>query len=178
MGILLFLGLTGYLLPWDRVAQLTLQTLTEALDRLPLLAAPPSRLLVPGNVKPWLFYLSLATHAMFTTVLTGVLAAHVLSSRRRRLWPRARLGVIVLGLILLLSLLRPVGREGPAELTSLPAKITLDLFYLFWLPLSDRLGPEAAAALVLLVPLVLLFLPLAVGRKVGDQGDGPGGRTR
>lgn len=194
VGFLLLLGVTGYVLPWDSVAQLALRTLTDALDGFPLLAAPPSRLLLPGNVKPWLFYLALAAHAMLSTVLTAVLAAHVLSARRRRLWARRVLAAASLAALAAAALLLPVRSQGPADLASLPPRVNLDLFYLFWIPVADRTGAGAALLRGVAAPLPAL-LPLLTGRRGYPAGrprpplppepDGPpahtnraGGRTR
>lgn len=170
--LLLVIGATGYIMPWDRLALLVLSSATRALDPLPLFAEPPSRVLVPGHLTPWLFFFALLGHVVLSFWLVMVLGAHIIRVVRPRLWPGRALGTALLAGLLFLATGFPVTSQGPADPGTLPDTLLIDRFYLFWLPWAERLGPGRAAAAFVGLATAATLLPALAGRRRRAAPDG------
>lgn len=174
-ALLLTIGVTGYVLPWDRLAYAVLSALTRVLDAWPVFAEPPSRALLPGQVTPWLFFFALFGHVVLTFWLVVALGAHVIRLVRPRLWPGRRLAGAFLAALLLLALAFPVASQGPADPARLPPLLRIDRFYLFWLPWVEGTRPLAATAALVGALLALSLVPFLPWRRAPRRGPRPGG---
>jgi coenzyme F420-reducing hydrogenase delta subunit/Pyruvate/2-oxoacid:ferredoxin oxidoreductase delta subunit len=159
VALLLACGWTGYVMVWDVQAQLLAVEGARLLDVLPIFSEPISRAFVGERALPGaFFFLNLFAHIAIPVGMLFALWLHVSRvARAGVLPPRSVTRWLVAGL-LALSLFWPVGMSPEADLYRVPAGAALDLFYVFWLPLS-RGVPELVVwltglGLVLLVVLV------------------------
>ncbi len=180
-ALLLAIGVTGYVLPWDRLAYAVLSALTRVLDAWPVFSEPPSRALLPGRVTPWLFFFALFAHAVLAFWLVVILGAHAYRVVRPRLWPGRWPAGALLAALLLIAAAFPVASQGPADPGRVPPLLLIDRFYLFWLPWVERMHPLAATAALVgsVVALSLIpFLPWPRGSRRGPAPRGSPGSGR
>ena len=161
MFVMLVCGWTGYVMIWDGQAHLLAVEGARFLDVLPIFSEPIGRSFVGGAPLPAaFFFLNLFLHIALPIGVGLLLWLHVSRVARPVLLPPKGLRYGLLGLLLGLSVLWPVGMAAEADLLRLPGEVPLDLFYAFWLPLTRELpawavwaGGSVLAAGLLLVPL-------------------------
>lgn len=179
--ILLFVlfvsGWTGYVMVWDGQAHLLAMEGARFLDALPLFSEPIERTFVGDRPLPAaFFFLNLFLHIALPIGLGLILWLHVSRVARPVLLPPRGLRYALLGGMVLISVLWPIGMAGEAELLRLPGETELDLFYSFWLPLtrdlpawSVWLGAALLATPLFLVPRLSRPTPESVPASVVDE---------
>ncbi|MDH4349226.1 MAG: cytochrome b N-terminal domain-containing protein, partial [Gemmatimonadota bacterium] len=160
LALVMICGWTGYVMIWDVQGQLLAQEGARLLDRLPIFSEPISRAFVSEAALPSaFFFLNLFLHVALPIGLGLVLWLHVTRVARPVLLPPKRLAWVITGALTALALVRPVVMEPRADLASLHAQATLDLFYSFWLPAAMSLSPDAVWALTLIAWVVPALVP-------------------
>jgi ferredoxin len=140
--------------------QLLAQEGARLLDRLPIFSEPISRAFVSEKTLPSaFFFLNLFLHVALPIGLGLLLWLHVARVARPVLLPPKRLAWAITAALTALALIRPVVMEPRADLASMHAQATLDLFYSFWLPAAMSLSPDVVWALTLLVWAVPALAP-------------------
>lgn len=169
LNVLLWsIGLMGYWLVWDQRAQwLTDYGVGLVKGPSALTFASPEAL--SGAFA--FFVIILFLHVFLSIlILVGVLL-HVLRLSRVRLWAPRWLMVEVMVVLLALALVRPVSDALPADVTRIVGTVTLDWWFLGFLPLTAQWGSAlfwGASALVLVLMFALPWLRrgLSVGPAV------------
>ena len=155
-------GWTGYLMIWDTHGQLLAVEGARLLDALPLFSEPVSRAFDGAAPLPSaFFFMNLFLHIAIPIGLVIFLWLHVSRVARPVLLPPRPLLWTMVATLTAASLLLPAAVGPRADLLQLPAEVTLDAFYTFWLPWVRSVSPGtallaagAAAAVLLAVPFL------------------------
>ncbi len=161
LWLVAILGITGYWLVWDRLAQYLAVLTTELLDRLPVFAAPIARnFLTPDSLSDRFFTLLAFLHFLsLPLLLAGFIWLHLQRISRPVINPPRPLAVGTLLALLALALLHPAHSQGPANLASAPTTLHLDWFYLSIYPLAGHTPPAFVWTLLFASTLLLCLLP-------------------
>lgn len=141
MTILLWgAGVTGYWIIWDQRAQVVTDLFADFLgsfsDFGPRLIAYITA--VSGTPNSWpLLLILFAVHLLLFLIVAGFFWLHIYRLNRPKWFPPWQ-WVVGLGLVLLIvSALFPAGMLPQADFSRLPAQISFDPIFLFFLPASD-----------------------------------------
>jgi ferredoxin len=154
VGGLWFEGLTGYWLVWDERAQLVLETVIRALNIFPSIGVPFTLNFVSNEAtdQTWVFFLVLLfAHIALFTVIGLFFWFHILRLNRALFFPPKFYMIAATALLLAAALFKPVTSALPADLSKLPASLTFDPFFLFYLPATLRINPNYFWGATLLV---------------------------
>ena len=166
LGLLLVVGLTGYVMPWDAFGQVVAQEGARLLDALPILSEPLGRAFTgEQELAGAFFFLNFFVHIALPLGLGLVLWVHVSRVARPALLPPRPLLWAVVGVLVAVALVRPPALAPEASPFALPEVVPVDAFYAFWLPLVRPLSGGAALGLLVLGALALLAVPLATRRR-------------
>jgi ferredoxin len=153
-------GWTGYVMVWDVQGLLLAREGARLLDLLPLFSEPIGRTFVGERELPGaFFFLNLFLHVALPVGLALGLWVHVSRVARAALLPPRGLSWAVTSGLLAVSVLFPAALGPAADLFRLPDTAPLDVFYSFWLPVSQAmpawsvwLSSGALSGVLLLVP--------------------------
>jgi ferredoxin/coenzyme F420-reducing hydrogenase delta subunit len=166
LGLIWFIGWTGYWLVWDERAQLVATGTMKAVDVLPVFGEPMLPLFNRDETVPsLLFFVVFFLHMALPMAIAGGLALHLARLSRARLLPDRRLSAGLTVAVIGAALILPATHAAPAQLAVKPAAFTMDWWYLWPLQLTARLsGPGLwlAAGLSL---LVLVTVPWWLARR-------------
>ena len=158
--LLMVSGIGGFWLVWDRLAQYSLIATTEWLDALPVFDGALIRnFIAPDAVNDRLFSLLIFLHIGFPLALLAVMWIHLQRLSRPASNPPRALAWGTLGALVLLSLVRPVASDAPADLTLAPTTLALDWFYLGVHAFADVTSQAALWVATGGFTLLLLALP-------------------
>ena len=166
LWLMVMLGITGYWLVWDQVAQYVAQSSAKLLDVLPLLGGGMARNFLGENINDRFFTLMTLLHLVGGPMgLIFSLWIHV--KRISNVSPMGPMGLAVSSFLalLVLSFIKPAVSHAPAEMLRIPTELDIDWFYLNVFPLLQYWSPEAIWALILGVTLLLSCLPWLPWRK-------------
>jgi len=153
-------GIGGFWLVWDRLAQYSLIATAEWLDALPMFdGALVRNFIATGAVNDRLFSLLIFLHIGLPLALLATMWMHLQRLSRPASSPPRSLAWGTLGALTLLSLLRPVVSDAPADLAVAPGVLALDWFYLVPHAIADRTSQTVLWALAAGFTLWLLALP-------------------
>ena len=170
LALVMICGWTGYVMIWDVQGQLLAQEGARLLDRLPIFSEPISRAFVSEKTLPSaFFFLNLFLHVALPIGLGLLLWVHVTRVARPVLLPPKRLAWAITGALTALALIRPVVMEPRADLATMHAQATLDLFYSFWLPAAMALSPDVVWALTLIAWAVPALVPWWARPRAADR---------
>jgi len=129
-------GIIGYWMVWDVKAQMIAQLSTEFLDHLPIFGGMLSLSFTRDQlVTNLFFFMILFLHVFIPVFLFILLWLHVMRISKPILVPPRRLGIALGGVLLILSLIRPVTLLLPADTKKIISVVELDWFYLWFFPL-------------------------------------------
>ena len=153
------LGITGYWLVWDQLAQYVAIASSELLDVLPIFSDPMARnFLTNESVSDRFFTLMAFLHLIGLPIfLLFAIWLHLLRISRPVVNPPLGLVVGSLAALIVLSLWQPALSQAPADFSQVPTEIGFDWFYLLAYPLLDY-GSPALMWLVLVGSSTLLCL--------------------
>ncbi len=153
-------GITGYWLVWDTLAQYIAIASTEWFDWLPIFGEPIARnFMTPESLDDRFFTLLVFMHIVVPLVLLLVLWIHLQRVSRPKINPPRGLAVGTFVMMLVLSLVHPATSQGPADLTTVPAVVDLDWFYLGLYPLLDHWSDGTMWGVVTVLTVLLAALP-------------------
>lgn len=154
----------GFWLNWDALGQFSAVATAEWLDALPLFAQPLSRnFLGAGAVSDRLFSLFVFVHLGASLLLVFGLWIHLQRLTRAAVFPPRALFVSTIALLVALCFVLPVSSAQRADLTQVPAVLSLDWILLFIHPLMYATSAGLTWMLVLGLFGALLALPLLPG---------------
>lgn len=165
LAIVWFVGVIGYWLVWDQRAQwLTEYSAGLIQGQVALTFATPEGV---GRTSTF-FLIMLFLHVFIPLLLVLGMLIHMMRVTRPRLWAPAGLMAGMGAALALVAMWRPATSAAHADPTRLVTSLTLDGWYLGFLPLAA--GPAAPLfwAIAVVAGAGLLLLPkLARGRHVG-----------
>jgi ferredoxin len=166
VGILWFVGWTGYWLVWDARAQQVAVGTARVLDVVPIFADPMGRsFLTDESVNSLLFFVVFFFHMLVPLALALTLWLHLVRISRPRFLTRAPMTIWVLGSLLVLSIAYPAQNAEPARMTALSQSFGMDWWYLLPLALTDRLGGGALWSVLLVGGAVIGGVPWWMARR-------------
>ncbi len=140
LGVVWFIGWTGYWLVWDQPAQQVAVTSMRLLDGIPIFGEPLGRLYVSDRTVPsLLFFVVFFLHMLLPLTIAVGLAIHLARVGRVRLMPPRGLTALLCGALVLAAILAPAPLDQPAQMAVKPASLVVDSWYLWPLALSLRL---------------------------------------
>jgi len=150
----------GFWLNWDALGQFSAQATAEWLDGLPIFASPLTRnFLSAATVSDRLFSLFVFIHLGLPLLLLFALWFHIQRISLAEVFPPRALAWGAVATLLLLSLLKPVLSQAPADLALAPTQLALDWIVLFVHPLMYLTSAGFVWGLVAAVLLLLTLLP-------------------
>lgn len=159
-GMLLFSGLTGFVMVWDLFGQRLAVEGARLLDVLPIFSEPTIATFLDGRPVPGaFFFLNLFLHVAVPLGLILVLWLHLSRTARPGLLPPRGVTWALIGGLVAMAVLLPVTMAPPADPFTLPASIPIDWFYAPWLPVAARVGPGTGWALVMVATVAFLAVP-------------------
>ena len=155
-------GVTGYWMIWDQRSQLItdgfLGFLRSTTSLAPNLIAYLTR--VEGTQASWPFLLILLViHVLLFLIVAGFFWLHILRLKRPRWYPDVHWVVGLGAVLVLVSVFFPAGMLPQANLSRLPDALTIDPFFLFYLPFSGTPASIVLWSGLLLVTIGLTLLP-------------------
>jgi CDP-4-dehydro-6-deoxyglucose reductase len=153
-------GINGYMLPWDRLAQYVVTRTTEWIDVLPVVGGSMTRNFISNaNVSDRLFSLLAFMHIGLPLAVMAVLWVHTQRVPGAKTSPPRPLAVGIVAMLVLLALVNPAISQDRVDMSTLPAVVNFDWFYLAMYPILDRWGPAytwlllgAGSGLLVLLP--------------------------
>ncbi|MFA7667894.1 MAG: 2Fe-2S iron-sulfur cluster-binding protein [Burkholderiaceae bacterium] len=132
-------GVNGFMLPWDRLAQFVTQASFEWLDWLPGFDGRLIRnFILPEHVTNRLFSLLVFMHIGLPLLLLLMMWIHVQRVPKASTQPPRPMALALLLTLAVVSVVVPVSSQGPADLHSIPLKLSLDWFLLPVFPLIQE----------------------------------------
>ncbi|NNL96502.1 MAG: 4Fe-4S binding protein [Xanthomonadales bacterium] len=155
------LGITGYWLVWDRLAQYVALATAELIDWLPIFTDSMARNFLSDDALSDRFFTLMAFLHLIGLPLFLVLGIwlHVFRINGPKINPPRLLMSGSLLAMLLLSLVFPALSQGKADLETVPQNIGLDWFYLAIYPLVDSWELAWVWALLAGISLLIFIAP-------------------
>jgi quinol-cytochrome oxidoreductase complex cytochrome b subunit/coenzyme F420-reducing hydrogenase delta subunit len=162
------LGISGYWLVWDRLAQYIAVISSELIDVIPIFTDSMARnFLTIDGLSDRFFTLLAFVHLIgLPMFLIFAIWMHVMRINNPKINPPRALMIGTGAGLLLLSLIKPALSQGPAQLDRVTASIGLDWFYLHIYPLIDLWSEIWVWALLLGISLALAAVPFVLRAKV------------
>ncbi len=170
LWVVVTLGITGYWLVWDEMAQFVAVGSAQLMDALPIFSGAMTRNFVSGGMTDRFFILIEFLHLLGQPLLLFfMLWLHVKRLSNVNINPPRGLAVGTLVALLALSLLKPAISHAPADLGMVPREIHLDWFYLNVYPLLEYWPAQQVWILTTAVTLLLMMLPWLIPKKDGPK---------
>lgn len=139
VGVIWFIGWTGFWLVWDQPAQKVATTSMGFLDALPIFGEPLSRLFLTDRLVPsLLFFVVFFFHMILPLMIALGLVMHLMRLNRVKLLPERRLIVAFVLALALAAWLVPAPLDAPAAMAEKASHLTVDAWYLTPLALGLR----------------------------------------
>ncbi|MCP5060567.1 MAG: hydrogenase iron-sulfur subunit [bacterium] len=176
MGVLWFVGWSGYWLVWDERAHRVAVGTARVLDVVPIFTDPLGRsFLADGSVNSLLFFVVFFVHMLLPLAAFLLLWIHLTRLSRPRFLTRTPLTLWTVGSLVLLSIVLPAENAAEAQMTAISQAFSMDWWYLLPLVLTDRLDGGALWAGLLVGGSVLMAVPwlLSAGGRRPAEVNGP-----
>lgn len=170
VGVIWFIGWTGYWLVWDQPAQKIATTSMQFLDALPIFGEPLSRLFLADRLVPsLLFFVVFFLHMLLPLLIAVGLVVHLIRLNRVRLLPNRRLIAAFSVALALAAWLVPAPLDAKAAMAEKVPSLTVDAWYLT--PLALALRFQAGGLWLALGGLALLGagVPWLLGRRFSPK---------
>jgi coenzyme F420-reducing hydrogenase delta subunit/ferredoxin len=170
LWMIITIGITGYWLVWDELAQYVAIGSARLMDALPLFPGTMTRNFVAGEMTDRFFILIEFLHLLGQPmILFFMLWIHVKRLSNVEINPPRGLALGTFIALLALSLVKPAVSHGPADLSTVPQVLNLDWFYLNAYPLLDYWTEGQTWVLTATVTLLLMILPWLPPKKDGPK---------
>ncbi len=170
VGVVWFIGWTGFWLVWDQPAQKIATTSMGFLDALPIFGEPLSRLFLADRLVPsLLFFVVFFLHMLLPLLIAVGLVVHLIRLNRVRLLPGRRLTAAFCLALGLAAALVPAPLDAPAAMAEKVSHLTVDAWYLT--PLALALRFQSGGLWIALGGLALLGagVPWLLGRRFAPR---------
>lgn len=166
LGVGLLCAWTGFVMAWDSFGQRLAIDAARMLDVLPIFSEPLSRIFSGDRPMPSaFFFVNLFAHIGLPLFMGIMLWTHVSRVARPMLLPPKKLTYAITGSLIVLSLFVPAVLGPAADPFQIQSSTPLNLPAAWWLPLTERLSPGGAWALMLGLGLALISVPRFTRRK-------------
>ncbi len=170
LWMIVTLGITGYWLVWDEMAQYIAVGSAQLMDALPIFSGAMTRNFVSGGMTDRFFILIEFLHLLGQPMLLMfMLWLHVKRLSNVNINPPRGLAAGTFIALLALSLIAPAMSHAPADLSRVPIEIRIDWFYLNVYPLLEILPPRQIWMLTTGVTLLLMMVPWLLPKKDGPK---------
>jgi coenzyme F420-reducing hydrogenase delta subunit/ferredoxin len=168
LWMVVLLGITGYWMVWDQLAQYVAVGSAKLLGALPFFNDAMSRNFLEGNISERFFtlmgFLHLLGQPMFLIFMVWF---HVRRLAHVEVTVPRGLAVGVLLSLTVLSLIKPALSHAPADLSIVPTELHLDWFYLNIFPLLDKWDGMSIWYLSVGATILLMMMPWLPPKKTG-----------
>lgn len=166
LGLVWFIGWTGYWLVWDVRAQLLALDTIRTMDVLPIFGEPMLRLFATDATVPsLLFFVVFFLHMVLPLGIAGGLCVHLARMSRTKLLPDWRLSAWLVGAVVVASLVFPATNAAVAQMAVKPAAMTMDWWYLWPLAITARLSGGGIWLATALAGAGLMTVPWWLARR-------------
>jgi ferredoxin/coenzyme F420-reducing hydrogenase delta subunit len=170
LWLIVTIGITGYWLVWDEMAQYIAVGSAQLLDALPIFSGAMTRNFVSGGMTDRFFILIEFLHLLGQPMLLlFLLWLHVKRLSNVKINPPRGLAAGTFVALLALSLAAPATSHAPADLGRVPPEIHLDWFYLNVYPLLEYWSARQVWVLTTAVTLLLMMMPWLLPKKDGAK---------
>ncbi|MBE9562626.1 MAG: hydrogenase iron-sulfur subunit [Proteobacteria bacterium] len=160
LWLIIVLGISGYWLVWDQLAQYVAIGSSQLLDAVPIFSGAMSRNFLSGNLSDRFFTLMAFVHLLgLPVMLVFGLWIHVKRLTQVEIIAPRNLAIGSFLALLVLSVLKPAVSHGQADLSIVPAVLNLDWFYLNVYPLLDYFTAGQTWILTTSVSILLMAMP-------------------
>ena len=168
LWLVVTVGITGYWLVWDKMAQYIAIGSATLMDALPIFFGSMTRNFLDGAMTDRFFILIEFLHLLGQPlILVFALWFHVRRMSNVSINPPKGLAIGSMLALLALSLLKPATSHEPADLSSVPQVLNLDWYYLNVYPLLDYWTAGQVWMLTLGTTVFLMLLPWVPFKKTG-----------
>lgn len=165
IGLVWFIGWTGYWLVWDQPAQQVAVNSMRLLDALPVFGEPLSRLYVADRLVPsLLFFVVFFLHMLLPLGIAVGLAIHLMRVSRAKLFPHWKLSVALGVGVAVAAALLPAPIDAPAQMMWKAPMFVVDAWYLAPLALALRLQHAGLWVALGAAVAIAAALPWLLGR--------------
>jgi NAD(P)H-flavin reductase/ferredoxin len=162
-------GINGFMLVWDKLAQFVTVATAELLDWIPMFKGVLIRnFIFEGHVNDRLFTLLAFIHLGAPLLVLMLMWIHVQRVPRAHINPPKAIAIWVTLTFLVLSLVKPVVSQGPANLSVEVGQLDFDWFYLPIYPLIYDWPLERVWALLIGATLLLYVAPWLPPKRRGS----------
>jgi len=162
LWMIVLLGITGYWLVWDNLAQYVAIGSSKLLDSLPIFSSSMARNFMGDNLSDRFFILMAFIHLLgLPMMLVAGLWIHVKRLSKVEVFVPVYLSIGTFLALLILSLIKPALSQGIADPYMVAGDLQIDWFYLNVFPLMDYftpgqilLGSSTLTVLIMLLPWV------------------------
>ena len=166
LGLVWFIGWTGYWLVWDVRAQLLALDTMKAVDVLPVFGEPMLRLFTSDRTVPsLLFFVVFFLHMVLPLGIAVGLCLHLARLSRAQLLPDWRLTSWLAGAVMIAALVYPAANAGAAHMAVKPAAFTMDWWFLWPLAVTARLAGGGIWLAAFLAAAGLMTVPWWLARR-------------
>jgi ferredoxin/coenzyme F420-reducing hydrogenase delta subunit len=166
LGLVWFIGWTGYWLVWDVRAQLLALDTMKAVDVLPVFGEPMLRLFTSDKTVPsLLFFVVFFLHMVLPLGIAGGLCLHLARLSRSQLLPDWRLTAWLAGAVVTAALVYPAANAAAAHMAVKPAALTMDWWFLWPLTITARLSGGGVWLAGFLATTGLMTVPWWLARR-------------
>ena len=170
LWMIVTLGITGYWLVWDELAQYIAVGSAQLMDALPIFSGAMTRNFVSGGMTDRFFILIEFLHLLGQPlILVFMLWLHVTRLSNVNINPPRGLAMGTFFALLALSLYQPALSHAPASLDRVPLELHIDWFYLNVYPLLEIWPAQRVWMLTTGVTLLLMALPWLLPKKDGAK---------
>ena len=170
LWMIVTLGITGYWLVWDEMAQYIAVGSAQLMDALPIFSGAMTRNFVSGGMTDRFFILIEFLHLLGQPMLLlFMLWLHVKRLSNVDINPPRGLAAGTFVALLVLSLLAPAVSHAPADLGRVPTEINIDWYYLNVYPLLEYWPAQQVWILTTGVTLLLMVIPWLLPKKDGAK---------
>ncbi len=165
------LGITGYWLVWDELAQYVAVGSARLMDALPIFSGAMTRNFVSGGMTDRFFFILIEFLHLLgqPLILVFMLWLHVKRLSNVNIHPPRGLAVGTLIALLVLALYKPALSHAPADLAGVPRELHLDWYYLNVYPLLEYWPAGQVWILTLSITLLLMLLPWLPPKREGPK---------
>lgn len=166
IGLVWFIGWTGYWLVWDKPAQEIAISTMRFLDALPVFGEPMARSFLADRLVPsLLFFVVFFLHMLLPLGIAIGLAVHLLRLSRVKLLPGRTLSIALVAGMAIASLAVPAPLDEPARMAEKAAGFTVDAWYLTPLALGLRFQQAGLWVALLGTMALAASIPWLFGRR-------------
>lgn len=165
--VVLFIGITGFLLVWDQKAKLVGFLTARFFSGIPIFdpAIASAFLLNDLELIGGFFRVSLFGHIFFSVLTVIILWVHVMKIAKPKIFPPRTLMIYVLIAITVIAIIFPVKSDAPAQQSFLPVETTFDWYYYFGYYLLKLFSVRVNWMILIGSGLLLTIIPYALKRK-------------